>query len=374
MRIALDARKLTRQESGIGTYTRNLARALLEVEPALELVVVCNAPQPLQCLPRARVAAVRFPFPATSLFTQFALGPWLRQQRFDVFHAPFDIVPRRLHRPLVVTLHDLNWLANSRYNSHNLAFRLLSAAFYRLSLAATLSQADRILAVSQATRHALIEHAPWYAEKVRVTYNGLDQRRIYPLDQASAFRTLAPLLAPGTPFVLTVGQGTPYKNHLNAVRGFLAAFGDRPAYRLVLVRRAVVRDRALQALLRSPQAQAQVLCLPAVAPEVLNALYNAARIVLHPSYHEGFGLPLLEAMAVGTPLVTANVSAMPEVAGAAALLVPPADPQAIAAALRTLDRDDAVRHRLVAAGYERLAHFSWQACARATLAVYRELV
>ena len=107
---------------------------------------------------------------------------------------------------------------------------------------------------------------------------------------------------------------------------------------------------------------------------MLNALYNAARIVLHPSYHEGFGLPLLEAMAVGTPIVTSNVSAMPEVAGAAALLVPPADPQAIAEALVTLDRDDAVRQRLVAEGYKRLADFSWHMCAQATLAVYRELV
>lgn len=109
-------------------------------------------------------------------------------------------------------------------------------------------------------------------------------------------------------------------------------------------------------------------------PDVLNALYNAARIVLHPSYHEGFGLPLLEAMAVGTPIVTANISAMPEVVGAAALLMPPADSQAIAEALLTLDRKNAVRERLVAEGYKRLAHFSWQACARATLAVYRELV
>ncbi len=236
------------------------------------------------------------------------------------------------------------------------------------------SRASRILAVSHATRHAIIEHTPWNEGKVRVAYNGIDRGRIYPVEKEMAYRTLAHLMAPGTPFVLTVGQGTPYKNHLNAVRGFLAAFGSRPEYRMILVRRTLTRDKALQALLRSPQAQAQVLCLPYVPPDVLNALYNAARMVLHPSYHEGFGLPLIEAMAVGTPLVTASVSAMPEVAGPGALLVPPADYRAIAEALVLLEQDETVRQQLIAEGHRRLECFSWSTCAQATLAVYRELV
>jgi len=374
MRIALDARKMTRTDSGIGTYTLNLARALLEEDKDIELLLVYDATRKQRRLQSPRVEEVVFPFPPTSLFTQFALGPFLRRQHFDVFHAPFDVVPRGLHRPLVVTIHDLNWIANSRYNSNNPFFRLLSEAFYRYSLASALHEASRILAVSHATRHAIIEHTPWNEGKVRVAYNGIDRGRIYPVEKEMAYRTLAHLMAPGTPFVLTVGQGTPYKNHLNAVRGFLAAFGSRPEYRMILVRRTLTRDKALQALLRSPQAQAQVLCLPYVPPDVLNALYNAARMVLHPSYHEGFGLPLIEAMAVGTPLVTASVSAMPEVAGPGALLVPPADYRAIAEALVLLEQDETVRQQLIAEGHRRLECFSWSTCAQATLAVYRELV
>jgi len=142
---------------------------------------------------------------------------------------------------------------------------------------------------------------------------------------------------------------------------------------MILVRRLLVQDKALQALLQSPQAQAQVLTVPYVTPAVLNALYNAARILLHPSYYEGFGLPLIEAMATGTPIVTSDLSAMPEVAGPAALLVSPADYRAIAEALVTLDQDEALRARLIAEGHKRLACFSWSNCAQATLAVYREL-
>ncbi len=320
-----------------------------------------------------RVTEVVFPLPPMSPLTQFALGPFLRRQTFDVFHSPLEIVPRRLHRPVVVTIHDLNWLVNPRYNSHNPFFRLVGGVFYRSSLASAMHEARRILVISQATRHAILEYAPWHASKIRVTYNGLDRDRIYPIEKDMAYRTLADLIDPGTPFVLTVGQGSPYKNHLNAVHGFLAAFSDRPEYRMILVRRFVGQDKALQALLHSPRAKAQVLTLPYVTPEVLNALYNAARMVLHPSYYEGFGLPLIEAMATGTPIVTSNVSAMPEVAGPAALLVNPADYRAIAEALVTLDQDDAVRERLITEGRKRLERFSWSNCAKAILEVYREM-
>jgi len=373
MRIALDARKATVNDSGIGSYTLNLAKALLEADKDLELLVVRHATRRQKQLQDPRIQEVLFPFAPLSPLTQLALGPFLRRQTFDVFHAPFDVAPRGLRRPLVTTIHDLNWLVNPRYNSHNPFFRFFGGAFYRFSLEAAMNEASHILAVSHATRHAILEYAPWHESKIRVAYNGIDRSRIYPVEKETAYRTLAPLIAPGTPFVFTVGQGTPYKNHLNAVRGFLEAFGDQPEYRMILVRRSLGQDKALQALLQSPQAQAQVLTLPYVTPAVLNALYNAARMLLHPSYYEGFGLPLIEAMATGTPIVTSNLSAMSEVAGPAALLVSPADYRAIAAALVTLDRDEALRARLIAEGHKRVACFSWSKCAQATLAVYREL-
>src|SRR5712691_9262132 len=265
MRIALDARKLTSSDSGIGNYTLNLARALLEEDKDLELLLLCNGTRGQRLWQGPRVKELLFPFPALSPFTQLALGPFLRQQTFDVFHAPFDVAPRRLHRPLVVTIHDLNWLVNPRYNSAYLLPRLFEGTFFRSSLAAAMQEASRLLAVSQATR-------------------------------------------------------------------------------------------------------------PYVTSEVLNALYNTARIVLHPSYYEGFGLPLLEAMATAVPLVTADISSMPEVAGSAALLVSPADYRAIAEALVTLDQDEVLRARLIAEGRARLEHFSWNACVQAVLAIYRELV
>ena len=183
--------------------------------------------------------------------------------------------------------------------------------------------------------------------------NGID-RRGFILWRRKQRTTLAHLIAPGTPFVLTVGRDTTQKS-FNAVRGFLEAFGDQPEYRDLGA--SHLSAGCAQALLRSPQVQAQVLTLPYVTPEVINALYNAARILLHPSYYEGFGLPLIEAMAAGTSIVTSNLSSMPEVTGAAALLVSPANVRAIAEALVTLDQDEALRTRL-SQGHK-VACFGW---------------
>lgn len=372
MRVAIDARKLTEIESGIGGYTRNLLNGLLEADQSLELLLIRNGGRPQGRPEPSRVEEVFVPFPPDSLLTPVALKYFLRAHRFDVFHSPFDLSPRGLDRPMVVTIHDINWIVNPSYNSHSPIVRLAGGAFFRAGLVSSMNAASRIIAVSHVTRNAIVEYAPWHEPKLRVIHNGFDRNRILPVSEDAAKRQVSHIVNGAHPFVLTVGRGCPYKNHLNAVRGFLRAFRDRPEYRMVLVRRPSNGDRALDRLLRTPQARDQVVTLPHVTAEVLNALYNRARIVLHPSYYEGFGLPVVEAMAAGVPVVTSSVSSMPEVVGPAALQVSPADCDGIANALSALDRDAALRERLIAAGRQRVALFGLAACARATLGVYRE--
>lgn len=372
MRVAIDARKLTEPESGIGGYTLNLVIGLLAADENLELLLIRSGPRRQGKFEPSRVEEVFVPFPPDSLLTPLALRYFLRRHRFDVFHSPFDLTPRGLDRPMVVTIHDINWIVNPSYISYNPVVRLAGGVFFRSGLNSSMNEASRIIAVSHATRNAIVEHAPWHEPKLRVVHNGFDRTRVFPLAKDAARRTVSHIINGANPFVLTVGRGSPYKNHLNAVSGFLRAFRDRPEYRMILVRRPTNRDKALDRLLRTPQARAQVITLPFVTSEVLNALYNRARIVLHPSYYEGFGLPLVEAMGAGVPVVTSSVSSMPEVVGPAALQVSPADCDAIAKALSVLDEDDALRERLIAAGHQRLALFSFDACAKATLEVYRE--
>src|SRR5262249_59849469 len=127
-----------------------------------------------------------------------------------------DIAPRGLAEPVVVTIHDINWIVNSGYNSNNLFMRTAGGIFYRKRLKDAMEVASRIIAISQATRSAIVEHAPWHEPKIRVVRNGLDRRRVFPLPKEEADRLLAPILGAPHPFVFTIGQGAPYQNHVNA--------------------------------------------------------------------------------------------------------------------------------------------------------------
>jgi glycosyltransferase involved in cell wall biosynthesis len=376
MRVAFDARYINGRGSGIATYSANLLRAMRQADPDLELLLVRRRPSdvPVFDAPVAGVREVTFPFPANSPMTRHGLGPWLASERFDLFHAPFAVLPGRLSRPRVCTVHDVMWLVEPRLISRSALLRWVAGPFHRSSIHAAIAGADLLLTVSEASRRAILSRAPDCGVRLRVTPNGVDRRRLRTLPRGEAFEGLRDLVPPGARIVLTVGDASPHKNHANAVRAFLSAFRDRPDYRMILVRRFSRWDPEFTRLLRVPDAAGRVLLLPHVPDATLGALYHAARIYLHPSRYEGFGIPLLEAMAAGVPVVTSNTSSLPEVAGDAALLTDPDDVEGMASALLRLDRDEALRERLTAAGRRRLDVYTWEACARATLAAYRDLL
>ena len=276
LRVAIDARRLGNAESGIGNYTLNLVRRLA-LEEKLELVLVRNGRRWPEISGASPVEEISVPFPLDSPLTPVALGYYLRGRRFDVFHSPFELTPRGLTRPLVVTIHDINWIVNPSYNSNN---------FFMRRAEAFLPQQSYRGHEQRGAHHRDLEHHAERDHRVRalargedsLVYNGIDRTRIFPMDREPRHRVLHGWIDPASPFVLTVGQGSPYKNHYCAVRGFLQAFRDRPEYRMILVRRASGADRALDRLLASPQAKTQVRTLPYVTPELLNALYNQARL------------------------------------------------------------------------------------------------
>lgn len=380
MRILFDATPLQtgHRARGIGTYTRELLRALLALDHNNEYLLVIHGDATQLCrdlalddLPRS-VAVLPLPRPSLGRFSAFAshqvnLPRLLRRQQADLFHAPgfvaaFSVpgIPWRVPVPLVVTLHDFLPLRMPELFSGKAINRL----WYARQMAAA-RRAARLICVSQATRADAIDLMQASSERCVVIHEGVDLDLFHPAHSGEP--------ATVAPFILFVGGNFANKNRHGALAAFtrLTTATTLP-HHLVLVGKDDLSDAALAA--RYPGLDIQrVRRLAGVTQAELAQLYRSADLFLFPSLSEGFGLPVLEAMASGAPVVTSQASSLPEVAGDAALLVDPADADAMAAAMSRVLTDRALHSRLRTAGLARSARFTWQAAARQTLAVYASL-
>ena len=381
MRIAIDYTPAVHQGGGIGRYTRELVRALAEEDTQNEYVLlVAGSPstllgvQALQsiarfhrfhvrrilCSPRWLTILwhrLRLPLPAEAL-----TGP------IDVFHSPDYVLPPLWRARGVVTIHDLSFLILPDTAEPGLQ-RYLSRAVPR-----AVARAQRVLADSQCTRDDLITHLGVAPERITVAYPGVHPR-FQPLagDVVEAFRKRYAL---PPRFVLGLGTLEPRKNFSTLIEAYarLADLGVPHADAPLII--AGGRGWLYEGIFETVERlglRGQVRFLGFVPDEDLPALYNAASVLAFPSLYEGFGLPPLEAMACGTPVVASNVSSLPEVLNDAALMVPPTDVEALASALARVLTDQELQTALRVRGLQQAARFTWQATAQVLLQVYREL-
>lgn len=375
LRVMIDARYLGPASSGIGRYTENVIDHLLEIDDALRLELVTHSGVIPEAATRHpdRVGLQHYDAEPNSLRTRFAMVRSLDFAGIDLFHSPFNILPGGLPCPAVFTLHDIMWLLDASFCTDVLWRKLVTGTFYKQMIPRSVADASRILTVSHHSRESIEEYFPGTEGRVHVSYNAVDPF-FYPVDPDDpdeGWGAISEVVPRDTPFALIVGQASPYKNHPGAVAGFLEAFRDQPDVHLVMVRRlSRTTDERMNDLLADPALAGRVHQLSHVSGAQLRALYGLARFFLFPSLYEGFGLPALEAMACGTPVVTSNFGAMAEVGADAALKVDPRDPNAIAQALHELQDDDVWSERR-AAGLARAAEFTWESCARSVLETYR---
>jgi glycosyltransferase involved in cell wall biosynthesis len=255
---------------------------------------------------------------------------------------------------VVTTVHDLGFL---HFPQSHTRFQNI---YLRLTTRWAAWAADRVIAISQATADDLVR------------YTGVDRRRVVviPHGVAPVFTPLAKKTMPWARYMVYVGTLQPRKNLVRLIEAFARA-QTHPATQLVIAGRAGWLSEPLAEIARAHGVAERVHLIGFVPDAELPALLAGARAFVFPSLYEGFGMPVLEAMASGAAVLTSTTSALPEVAGEAACLVDPNDVDAIAAGIRRLDGDDVYHSQLVAKGYIQAQRFSWTTCAATTLAVLR---
>jgi len=355
-----------RQAAGPETYETNLVRSMAALDCNDELHLFCLSREAASALgiqqenvryhilwPRLRWVSIPFSLPAELL-----------AHRLDIVHATL-IPPPVSPVNYVFTLHDLTSFQNPEYYPPLIRWRLNQA------ISRGLSKARRILCVSTFVRDQVHETFGIPLERLVVIHHGVAEQ-FRPVPQAQARLLLFQKYGLSRPFLLFVGQMKARKNILR----ILEAFGrfrreTITDTTLVLVGRRGHTSEGIDETIQRLQLEYDVLELGHVPAEDLPALYSAAEMFVFPSLLEGFGLPVLEAMACDTPVITSNVSALPEVAGDAALLVNPLSVEELADAIRSLHSDGLLRQRLKEKGLARANQFSWAQTARETRNAYR---
>jgi glycosyltransferase involved in cell wall biosynthesis len=290
----------------------------------------------------------------------------LRSIQPDLYHSPNYILPVALSCPSVVTIHDLAFLDPSVH-------RLRSHLYLTALTALAVRKATRIVCVSEYTRRELEAHYPHAAGRVRVVGEGVNERFKPPTEQeAAAFRAR---LGFEDPYLLFVGSLEPRKNLPRLIRAYEGAIAATGAgHQLVIAGGAGWRNGPLREALRHSTLRNRIHVLGYLSEAELPAAYAGAEVFLYPSLREGFGLPPLEAMACGTPVLTSNVSAIPEVVGDAALTVDPNDLGALTDGLSRLLTDVELRKQLRDRGMQRAAEFRWDRVAAQMVQVYEEAI
>ncbi len=367
-RIAIDARKL--HDYGIGTYVRNLVREFARHTTPEHYVLICQ-PSDVEFV---RSLGPRFepladPSGNYSFREQFSVPMDLRRARVHLFHAPHYVVSPLTMCPVVTTIHDCIHLRFPQYLPSKAAH-----AYARTFMAIGARKARRVITVSQASKDDIQHYLRTPADKIDVIHNGLDQRFLTPPLDADVANVRDRFML-NAPFVLYAGNIKPHKNVERLIEAFaLMRRSGHEGVKLLIIGDELSKYPGLRRLVHRHHLHQHVRFLGFVPDATLAALYQLARVFVFPSLYEGFGFPPLEAMASGTPVITSNVSSLPEVVGDAAVMIDPLDPAALAAAMGRVLGDDGLRAELIRKGRARVDQFSWAHAAESTRAVYRRVL
>jgi len=382
VKIAIDVRRI--RDFGVGTYIRNLVQALALADTEHRYNLICSpGDQPLFAALPSSFETILYPRQDSSRIDHFALPRLIAGLHVDVTHIPFHRVPLLLPKPYAVTVHDLSSLFFDDASGF-----LHAARAFRLRRG--MERAGGIIAVSGATRRDVMNLVPAAAGRVRLIYNAPDPSFLHrPLPETGqsdgqdpAARERQRILERYQiryPFLLYAGSIRPQKNIPRLIEAFAVARGgleNHPQYRdlrLIVIGDEISRHPDVRRAVIHSRVEHSVRFLGFLPLDTLRIFHELATAFVFPSLYEGFGLPPLEAMAAGTPVIASAVSSLPEVVGGAAMLVNPENVFDIARGISEVLLNDELRADLICRGRTQAASFSWSRTAEQVLKLYEEL-
>lgn len=365
MRFSVDAHAIGQHLTGNETYIRNILRGFAALDQDADFVTYLSRRPATGDLPDR----FRQQFVSVNPFIRlgFDIPRRLRQERPNLLHVQYT-APLFCSVPVVVSVHDVSFLEHPEYFTR---FRTMQL---RCTVRRTVKMAARVLTVTEFSKRSIQAAYGVPEEKITVLPNGVSGD-FRPIAREVAQRVVRPSVGIEAPFVLTVGDLQPRKNHLGLIRAFeqmIAAHPQLP-HHLVIVGKDTWHSASIRSAAQRSSVASRIHFTGFVADQELRHLYSACDLFVYPSFYEGFGLPILEAMASGRAVACSNTSGMPEVADSAALLFDPHSESDMVLAMRDLLLNPDLRLRMERLGVQRAAMFSWDRTAAKTLDLYYEV-
>lgn len=370
-RVALNAQLLRLNEgyrsAGIARYIYHLLRELPQVARELDIDVFATEPLAPALLSGVTIRTTRLPVhkPLARIFWEQSLFALQLQNHYALLHSLAYVSPWLNRTPGIVTLYDLSFYLYPEY------FRPFQRLYLQIGTRASVRRAKQIITISESSKRDVVEILHTKPEQIQVVPPGVEPDFFCPIEKSRVqdFRRAKNL---PDHFVLFLGTREPRKNLPALIRAFThAKRAYQLPHKLILAGGRGWLDSAIDRTIQELDAAGDIIFPGFVAQAELPLWYRAADVFVYPSQYEGFGMPALEALACGTPVITSNVSSLPEAVGKAAILVDPGASEQIADALQRVLTDAALRHELAARGPQQARPFTWERAAQLTAQTYR---
>jgi glycosyltransferase involved in cell wall biosynthesis len=357
MRIGIMLRHYEQQEGGVKVYTQNLLPRLFLRDLANRYVLMYQNPALLGTYATyPNVEEIAIPIPGTVLWDQLA-APWIaKKKHLDIIFNPKFTIPLLSQPKKVFVVHGSEWFVRPwAFQWHDRIYRkFCSPLYYRY--------ADAVISVSQNSADDLIKYTKIGKDKIYVIHHGFNDNIFYPIRDSQQLEIIRTKYELPKHFILFAGQIYPEKNFGGIIKAFAVA-KKHIDHKLVVAGDLRWNSANDVRLIYKYGIQDDVLFIGWIPQKELAAVYNLAELFIFPSFYEGFGIPLLEAMACGCPIITSKTGSPPEVVGNAAVLIDPSDSKSIAAAIQEALHNTNLRERLKENGLKRAKGFSWDNCA-----------